>query len=181
MKKTIKTAVIVACLVWAFSASAMLYLWQGEKGDFQISDNLGQVPKEYQALLSEKIELNKEFGGVGYWKDNRGNIHLYKLVLPAVAKPGAKPEPKKPAYDPLQDDSWRGKPNPEVWTKRVQKIIGPDEILLDGGEVLTYTGIAFPEQLKKDSALAKEAMEYQKQTLEGRTINILFDKKKYDH
>jgi len=175
-----KAAVWVLCLMWAFSAFAVLYLWQDDKGVFQLSDNLSQVPKEYQNLLGEKPEDKKEAGGVGYWRDARGNIHFYQAVQPVIAKPGAQPAGPKPGYDPLLDNSWKGKPNPEVWTKRVQKILGPDEILLDGGEILTYSGIAFPEQLKKDGALGKEAMEYQKVLLEGKTIKILFDQQKQD-
>jgi len=179
MKKIIITALGLSCLFYALSLKAIFYTWQDEKG-YHLTDKLNQVPKEYQALVGDKLEDKKESSGVGYWRDNNGNIHFYKVVQPVVNKPGVQPSGPKPGYNPLMDDSWRGKPNPEVWTKTVAKILSPDEILLDSGETLKYSGIEFPAEIKKDSAIYQEAIAYQKKLLEGKTIKILFDQKKQD-
>jgi len=180
MKKIIIAAMGASCLLFAATALAAMFIWQDEQGAYRLSDNLSQLPKEYQSLMGEKPEAKKESGGVGYWRDDRGNYHFYRAV-PAPA-PGKQPSaaPQKPAYDPLLDNAWKGAPNPEVWTKRVAKVVAADEILLDGGETLIFTGVAFPEELKRDSAVHKEALEYLQKLIEGKTVKILFDKKKQD-
>lgn len=180
MKKIIITVIGASCILYAMRCFAIIYIWQDEKGAFQISDNFNQVPKEFQKLVGDKPEPKKEENGLGYWLDSRGNFHFYRRKQSAleIKKPGI--EPKVPSgYNPLEDDSWKCPPNPEVWTKRVQKVLGADEILLDGGEVLKFSGIAFPEDLK-NSEMSKEVIEYERNLLEGKTIKILFDKKRYD-
>jgi endonuclease YncB( thermonuclease family) len=182
MKKILTAAIGLSCLFYALAAFAALFIWQDEKGAYRLSDKLTQLPKEYQDLAGDKLEQKKEAKGIGYWRDNRGNYHFYRVAPAAPPNQRQTPAPpaQKPAYDPLLDNAWKGAPNPEVWTKRVSKVVAADELLLDGGETLVFTGVAFPEELKRDCAAHQEARAYLQKLLEGKTVKILFDRKKQD-
>lgn len=158
---------------------AVIYIWQDEKARYRITDNPAQLPREFQALLEGKIEPRKEIGGVGYYRDGRGNFHFYRLGSSSSAR--AVPKSTKPSSPPpVLDSRWQGKPNPLVITARVKKIISGDTILLEGGQKLKYAGICFPESLKGKTKIHQEAIEYQRKLLEGKAVQILFDKKRYD-
>jgi len=158
---------------------AVIYIWQDEKARYRITDNPAQLPREFQALLEGKIEPRKEIGGVGYYRDGRGNFHFYRLSSSSSAR--AVPKSTKPSSPPpVLDSRWQGKPNPLVITARVKKIISGDTILLEGGQKLKYAGICFPESLKGKTKIHQEAIEYQRKLLEGKAVQILFDKKRYD-
>lgn len=184
MKKILVAFICLAGICYAGSAFALIFLWQDEKGVMQISDNLNQVPKEFRELVTENAPEKKEQGNIGYWRDGRGNFHFFRISPAAAKKLPAGPKKieqiEKAAYDPEKDNILRGKPNPEVLTARVQKILTPSTILLANGEKLKYSGIGFPSELAPGSAAYQEAMTYEKTLVQGKTVKILFDKKKKD-
>jgi endonuclease YncB( thermonuclease family) len=179
MKKITKLGLGLAAVLYAARVFAVIYIWQDEQGVMHISDNLKQVPSELRDLLGANPEERKQAGSLGYWRDDRGNYHFYRLA-PAEATPAKINYLEKTAYDPEKDILLRGKPNPEVLTATVEKILAPDMLLLSSGDKLRYTGIAFPPELGKDSPSFKAAMEYEKNLLEGKTIKVLFDTRKKD-
>ena len=180
-----KKALALLALLYALSSWAVLYIWQDEKGAYHITDNPSQLPQIYRSLLDKAPKTNAlERAGVGFWRDARGNYHFYQKVFVrsiTKTKRGERIQAKqKPKYNPALDDSWRGKPNPLVVSARVKKIISGDTILLEGGQKLKYQGICFPEELKGNTKIHQQAIEYQRNLLEGKIVQILFDKRKYD-
>jgi len=183
MKIIIKTIVAGLVLGYAFILSSAMFLWEDEKGVYQITDSRKQLPKEFDELLTGDLPERKETKTAGYWRDARGNYHFYR-ILPSIQKPTSVsvPAPAQPisSADPLMDESWRGKPNPEVLTIKVVKIISPDTIQLSEGRKLKFSGIAFPEELAGNSELKNRVIKYQRDLLEGKTVQVLFDQKKID-
>jgi len=185
--KKIVVAVLAACgIFYAGLAQAVIFLWQDEKGVMQISDNLGQVPKEFRGLITENPPDKKEQGNIGYWRDGRGNFHFVRISAapnpqkPTQLTPKKIEQIEKTAYNPENDMVLRGRPNPEVLTARVQKVLTPSTILLASGEKLTYQGIGFPSELSPGGPAYQNAMNYEKSLLQGKTVKILFDRKKKD-
>ena len=186
MKKIFVAVLCAWGIFYAGSAWAVVFLWMDEKGVMQISDNLNQVPKEFRGLITENPPDKKEQGSIGYWRDANGNFHFVRISAPPSAQKPPELTPKKieqiqkTAYNPENDMVLRGKPNPEVLTARVEKILTPSTILLASGEKLRYQGIGFPAELSPDSAAYKQTMSYEKSLLQGKTVKILFDRKKKD-
>jgi len=184
MKIIIKTIIAGLVLGYALTLSAVMFLWEDEKGVFQITDSRKQLPKEFDELLNGDLPERKETKTEGYWRDPRGNYHFYRL-LPSAQKPSpasaqAPSSQTIPSPDPLMDESWRGKPNPELLSVKVVKIISPDTIQLADGRKLKFSGVAFPEELAGNSELKNRIIKYQRDLLEGKTVQVLFDQKKID-
>ena len=178
-----KKLIAVIAIIYAISAWAVIYIWQDEKGYYHITDNPSQLPEAYRALLKENAKQKAfEKGGVGFWRDARGNYHFYKksFVRKITKRKEQKASEQKKQYNPVLDYSWQGKPNPLVVSARVKKVISGDTILLEGGQKLKYQGICFPEELKGNTKIHQQAIEYQRNLLEGKIVQILFDKRKYD-
>jgi endonuclease YncB( thermonuclease family) len=186
MKKIVVAVFCALAIFYAGSAWAIIFLWQDDKGVMQISDSLAQVPKEFRELVIENGPDKKEQGNVGYWRDSNGNFHFVRVNPAPSAKKEAPLTPKKieqiekTSYDPESDMVLRGKPNPEVLTARVQKVLSPSTIQLSNGEKLRFQGIGFPSELAPGSMSYQSAMTYEKGLLQGKTVKILFDKKKKD-
>lgn len=179
MKKILYAAMGLAAVFYAANVWAIVYIWPDEKGAIEIADKSARLPKEFAALLKDTGPAKKEEAGVGYWRDDRGNYHFFRSSA-ALPSPQKINFIEKNSYDPEKDIILRGKPNPEVLTTTVNKILAPDLVQLSNGDKLRYTGIAFPDELSNDSDSYKAAMDYEKGLLEGKTVKILFDMKKKD-
>jgi len=180
MKKIIQSALVLAAAFYAANLWAVIYIWPDEKGAIEIADQTNRLPKEFMALLGENPPDKKQQGNAGYWRDERGNFHFFRLTASEPATPKKIEQVRKNSYDPEKDELLRGKPNPEVLTATVDKILAPDMILLTNGDKVRYTGIAWPAELSRESASFKAAMEYERSLIEGKTVKILFDRKKRD-
>jgi len=179
MKKITKAVIGLVSIFYASSLFALIYIWQDEKGGYQISDSISQVPKELRALIGENPPDKKAEGGIGYWRDDRGNFHFFRVAA-SVVEPEKIEQLEKTSYDPEKDIVLRGKPNPEVLTATVEKVLTPDTILLGNGKRLRYTGVAFPGELPRNCEIYNRAVEYERDLLEGKTVKILFDTRKED-
>jgi endonuclease YncB( thermonuclease family) len=175
--------VLTVVMLCSSPAFPTLYIWKDDQGRHHLSDEADKLPGKYQALLKGKRKAGEDARGLGYWVDESGNYHFYDErgidTPPAESAPGSAVSTGTSKRQ-KRGAEWRGKPDPVVMEARVKAIVSGDTILLEGGQKLKYIGIAFPWQLKDDSPLHEDAKAFQRKMLEGKTVHILFDRKKHD-
>lgn len=175
MRKMLLTTSIVSFL-WSLPAYPALYIWKDAQGSHHMVDRRDKLPMKYRLLLDNPRKASSDSEGMGFWVDESGNYHFYEKDDPVL------PESNSSSGNPktAASSGWRGKPNPVVLEIRVKDVAGPDSIVLEDGRILKYIGIAFPEQLKSNTSLYEESVEYQRKLLKGKTIHVLFDKSRED-
>ncbi len=191
MRKTVIGIVILLALCSLPGISGVVfYKWVDAEGKHHMTDKLDKVPQNYRSIIQAEQDHVVMPDGRAYDYDS-GVYSFYEADPNAFSGPGEKdtilaphmmmPEPADAGlYNTASNDAWRGTANPVVVKSRVEKVLSPDSVLLEGNQKLKYIGIAFPDELGPESPIYQEALNYHRQLVQGKSVAILFDKKRND-
>ncbi len=183
------------CLLLALVSSvgsAAMYRWKDDDGAFHATDRLDRVPPKFQKVLKHDADHYIAPSGIGFKRNDDGDVNFFDHSTPARRTAKRKPPPDGfgPPGSPVsaaQFDEIKRRyiqsgiePRPEVLDVKVRRIISGDTFELETGEKVTYIGIEFPEELKGETELHKESVEFQKKMMEGKKVHMILGKNGID-
>jgi len=183
---------IVLAVAAAAASYAASYTWTDENGNLHATDQLDKVPLRFQQILKHDAERYVDPSGIGFERDRKGNYTFFDHSSPARQAVTRKPPPElsgPPGSFVTERQLAEIKrryiqsgvePRPEVLSGRVKRIISGDTFELENGRKVTFIGITFPEELKGETEIHKEAKEYQEKLMKGKTVHLLFGPRKVD-
>ncbi|MFO8055712.1 MAG: thermonuclease family protein [bacterium] len=189
--------VVLVLLLFGQAAFAVMYLWKDKEGSTHATDRKSRVPRRYQALLRyDDRDRYVSPDGLGFERNNKGNIRFFDHSSPAKrltekksksnrnvtsgATPGSAVTEKQYRRIRQAYQEWGEEPVPSVKEVKVLRIVSPDTFQIKDRQKVTYNGVKFPSELPPDSEVYKEAVAYQKKLMQGKTVHLVFGKKRYD-
>jgi endonuclease YncB( thermonuclease family) len=184
--------IVIAGVFLSSSGVAAMFKWRDADGSLHVVDNSAKLPAKYQNILRYDVDHYMSPGGIGFDRDEDGNYQFFDHASPAKARtrrnapepfdspPGVPVTPQQLAEVKRRYLEWGGEPRPEVMEARVSRIISADTFELDSGQKVTYVGIMFPDELKGETKIHKEAVEYQKKIMQKKTVNLIFGPQRFD-
>ncbi|HUT53897.1 MAG TPA: thermonuclease family protein [bacterium] len=193
MKRKMRTLGLVIALLFISSVSlAVMYTWTDPDGSYHATDRTDKLPRKYRDLVRYDLDHYTTPAGIGFDKDEKGNFIFYDHASPGAAAAKRTPPPDVPgppgsAVTPQQFQEIQLRyhasgldPRPQINEGKVKRIISGDTFELDDGQKVTYVGIEFPDELKGDTKVHKDSVEYQKKIMQGRTVNLIYGLQKTD-
>jgi endonuclease YncB( thermonuclease family) len=193
MKLNMKiVGIILVTLVVSFTIQAKMYKWTDVDGNLHVTDSVRKLPSEYQNVYKHNKNHFTSPAGIGFEKDYDGNVMFHDHRSPATRRamrtepgdftgpPGSAVTVEQLAEIKRRYMQWGKEPIPRIDSRRVSKIVSADTFELDDGKKVTFIGIAFPEELKGDTELHAEVVEYQEKLYKGRSVKLLYGPRKTD-
>jgi micrococcal nuclease len=185
-------AMVIASFFLSSVGLAVMYTWTDPDGSYHATDQADKLPAKYRAIVRYDLDHFANPAGVGFEKDKDGNFSFFDHTSPATmtvkreppapkaGPPGAEVTPEQFAEIQRRYQEWGKEPRPDISEGKVRRIISGDTFELEDGQKVTYIGIEFPEELKGETKVHKDAVEYQRKLMQGRTVNLIFGPQKND-
>lgn len=193
MMKRLVMALVFACIfLGSIPAWAVMYIWTDPDGSYHATDRIDRVPSQYREIIRIDTDNYVSPSGIGFERDHKGNVQFFDHSSPARKATRRNPPlslggpPGSPVTQEQLDEIKRryrasGKePRPEVVEEKVSRIITGDTFELENGQKVTFIGIEFPDELKGETPIHKEAIEYQRKLMQGRMVKLLFGPQRFD-
>lgn len=182
---------VIAGLFLCGTAGAAMFTWVDADGSYHAVDRPEKLPPKYAAIVRYGTDNFVTPEGIGFERDQSGNFKFFDHTSPGKkvvthqapvldGAPGSPVSPQQLAMIKQRYLEWGGEPRPQVSEAKVKRIITGDTFELDDGQKVTYIGIEFPEELKGDTRIHKEAVEYQKKLMQGRTVHLIYGPQRQD-
>jgi endonuclease YncB( thermonuclease family) len=193
MKRKMRIVGLAIAFLFISSVSfAVMYAWTENDGSYHATDQTDKLPKKYRDIVRYDLDHYTTPAGVGFDKDDKGNFIFYDHTSPGAlaakrtppaevpGPPGAPVTPQQFQEIQLRYQASGKDPKPDVNEGKVKRIISGDTFELDDGQKVTYVGIEFPDELKGDTKVHMDSIEYQKKIMQGRTVKLIYGPQKTD-
>ena len=193
MMRIMRTMILVIALVLVCGPLfAAKYTWTSSDGAYHATDQVSKLPARYREIIRYDTDHYVSPAGYGFERDKDGNFRFFDHASPAKSAtrrepppkldgpPGSAVTPQQLAEVKMRYQAWGGEPRPEVETGKVKRIISGDTFELENGSKVTYIGIEFPYELKGDTKIHREAVEYQKKLIQGKTVHLIYGLQRRD-
>jgi micrococcal nuclease len=186
-------AAVGAMVLVTTAVQAVQYTWTDEYGNYNATDRIERIPPHYQSLLQNNQEHYVTPEGLGFDKDENGNVNFFDHSSPAkrrIKRNPPAPSDGSPAGSEVTPEQfnevkkryqeWGRETQPEIMDAKVKRIISGDTFELEDGQKVAYIGIEFPEEIKGNTRIHQEAVDYQARIMLGRRIKLLFGPQRMD-
>ncbi len=188
------TKVLLLTLLLLFlgrAGHAVTYTWNDPDGSYHATDRVDKLPARYQGIVRHDVDHYVTPEGIGFEKDDMGRIRFFDHTSPAKEKtkrpepaldgpPGSAVTAQQLAEIKRRYLEWGGEPKPQLEDGKVVRIISADTFELADGRKVTYAGIEYPDELKGNTRLHEEVVQYQEKLMKGRTIKMVFGPQRQD-
>jgi len=183
---------VIAGLFFGATALAAMFSWTDPDGSYHSTDQVNKLPAKYRDILRDDVNNYVTPAGVGFDKDKDGNYRFFDHSSPATSAvkrtppaetsgpPGSAVTPEQLADIKRRYQEWGGEPRPEIEEAKVKRIITGDTFELMDGQKVTYIGIEFPEELKGETKIHNDAVDYQRKLMQGQTVKLIFGPQRLD-
>jgi micrococcal nuclease len=184
---------VAALMLVAGAAAAVQFMWTDDKGGLNSTDREDKLPPQYRSILRYDVDHYTSPDGLGFEHDSDGNIRFFDHSSPAkkVTKryppanmdnsaPGSAVTPEQLAGIKQRYNTWGKEARPEMQDAKVTRVISPDTFEIAAGQKVAFVGIEFPEELKGETKISAEVMNYEKKLMQGKSVKLIYGPQRQD-